>query len=464
MGIKDLNKIFTEDDKVDNQRSNYDNIVIDGSNMVYIILAGVHGNLLKTHRNSKWPQTVDMNLFEQIDYIVNESTKLLITRLSYYLRNSDVYFVMDPLNTVYILDENIKYNTKYKEYIPDHQHFDNNQPIILNIKAAEQEKRKTSTDKAYTLEYKQKEFNRFTEFGFQQIHADILYEIYKQVYCFNDPKYLLKLSSIVLENVDKYFKSYDKQLHIIQANDEADLVIKNISVKLPGNVLVLSADADYCVLFADCPNVDVGPLNKSDRGIVNPHRTWKRILGDIFSYDMVLRIAPLLGNDYTVKMCITTSTNLIDFINLITDYNKLLSGSTKKTIYKVAGIRAQMYPEGILTVNQLDDIIHEYSKTYKPEYFKCYNLSNIIYANWDRFGRYELYKFDVTMSNILYDTLTSLSPDKRLYLPDLSKVVNDWNGLFQTLQFVLLNTPEECLLYYNYNYNKPIEDETEGWV
>ena len=55
----------------------------------------------------------------------------------------------------------------------------------------------------------------------------------------------------------------DFNFNVVEAKDEADLVIKNIAYNECDEhepILVVSADTDYNVLFCDRPNVDTTSL------------------------------------------------------------------------------------------------------------------------------------------------------------------------------------------------------------
>jgi hypothetical protein len=67
---------------------------------------------------------------------------------------------------------------------------------------------------------------------------------------------------------------------IVYAEDEADLVIKNIAANQTGRTLILSMDTDYLILSVDLPHVDVGTLDH-DAITYNPYQNWRRLFPGI---------------------------------------------------------------------------------------------------------------------------------------------------------------------------------------
>ena len=279
----------------------------------------------------------------------------------------------------------MNYNHKYEHVITDDNSLSSGETIKVNIKSAEQEVRRKRLDKA---EFMQKEINyihllKEQPSNLSDDEINILISIFKQSYCFKNSSELLRLSWIILKSIDMKF--HKDGIKIVDAIDEADLVIKNIANEFDEDVsiLILSTDTDYNILFSDMPNVDVASLMNINT-IYNPHNCWKQILGDAFSYDAVIRFAPLLGNDYTVKECIVSAKNYEDVISLLNANGKFntLKRYSRKKIYKL--VQNVKTPEGPTDLEYLDDIIYNWNS----DYFKRYYVSNIIYSNWMLYNKY----------------------------------------------------------------------------
>jgi hypothetical protein len=110
MGVKDLNILIkrypaTNINKVSS-------IVIDGTNLLIIVLCGIFKSLRENFPLEIW-NSVDLNIVQQYKYIVKNTiadvTKTVISAKSQY-NASKVVIVMDPPNTVsYNINKNMKH-------------------------------------------------------------------------------------------------------------------------------------------------------------------------------------------------------------------------------------------------------------------------------------------------------------------------------------------------------------------
>ena len=469
MGVKDLNVILNNcvQESVNKPHSV---VIIDGSNLIFQTLTSQLGKMKKNNMIIKQWGSFDLPLLSQIVFIIQNTINDISNLINKHLENGveEIFIVMDPGKTpCYKINTNMTYNHKYEYLITNDDSLSNGETIEVNIKVAEQEARRKRNSKADSI---QKEINYIRQLKDSQNLTDeeieILIKIFKQSFCLNNNTELLRLSWIILKNIDLTF--HQRGIKIIDAIDEADLVIKNIANEFSEetNILVLSMDTDYNILFADMPNVDVASLMRQDI-IRNPNKCWKQILGKAFSYETVIRISPILGNDYTVREPIISAKNYEDILSLLNVNGKFnsLKQSSRKKIYKVVdGIKA---PDGIIDLEYLDEIIYEWNE----EYFKKYYLSNIIYGNWMIYNRYNILEqqnefsiekeINLSLRKILvaleenYDENETIT----LYQWNSTFLFNNWDEFFNTLDKKTFKSYEDFLDYY---YEYEINNVEEG--
>ena len=143
-------------------------------------------------------------------------------------------------------------------------------------------------------------------------------------------------------------------------------------------ILIMSRDSDYHILFADMENVYCSELSVKSN-IYNPNQLWKFLLKENFSYDYVIRIAPILGNDYTVHNRIISASNFDDvlsFFNFNGNFNSLKRNG-RKTVGKLVKLIPEVI-EGIISPSMMDKLLY----TYHRKFFDGYYKSVLIYSNW----------------------------------------------------------------------------------
>ena len=498
MGVLGLNSIISKTPR--EMPRQYRRVVIDGSNLIFAKLASAVSSMVKEHKILEW-DSIDKNILYQTKFIITQASKDII----YYINDKcfkqyapeEVYFVMDPRVTPcyrvnvdmtfvneqregdnFTVSEGTLKDNEYIEALLTPEEIDEKFDVEFNIKEEEQEKRKAASDKAKQIEAAIKKIRAL---DIDPDYSDIITNIYNQSYHYRNIPEMLKLSSAVLLNVEQHFQG--KKMFIVDAGDEADLVIKNIvhynigsevaispkwqrksesienvsvdtneskisdgdrlrqmlaehdaeandnadidvdpndhadiltdvqpTVNVESNVepkitvlpkledirkdytLVISMDTDYCILFSDSPYVHCKTL--ADNFIYSPYKCWRNYLGDAYSYDAVIRIAALFGNDYTTKKGISSATNHPDdmkcLFNISDDYKlkSILSFSKMKTMFKVVPLK--MYETFRLNYNSdeptpvtfVDFIIHSWDESY----FRKYYLSTIIYKNWQKYN------------------------------------------------------------------------------
>lgn len=487
MGVKNLNKILNEC-----EQEPYDKyhsvIIIDGSNLIFQVLSRQLSKLKKEGTVINRWNSFDAPLVKMMIYIIRESINDISNQLERYFNRGvkEIFIVTDPHQTPsYKINTTMEYNHKYEKLITGDDSLKNGETVELNIKFAEQNLRKERNNKekyidqeiGYIMGLKRKDEsienfdpNHFDCLTEEQVN--ILIDIFKQSYCFNDNGNLLRLGWIVLKTID--FKFREKGVRVVDAVDEADLVIKNIASEYSEdtNILVLSMDTDYNILFSDMPNVDVSTLIRNDV-IRNPCKCWKQILGNIYSYGTVIRISPILGNDYTVGEPLIGANNYKDILCLynVDDKFNELKRSARKKIYKVVyGVEK---PEGILKNEEVDDIIYNWcakDKNKENDYFKKYYLSNIIYENWKMYGRYRIidsqdeFTIEEERETSFVKILATIDENYKngitLYNWNSAFLFTDWKEFFNSVEKIELSE-SDFMVYYHTCDEMDIEEGAE---
>lgn len=451
MGVKDLNKLIQTCTKEPTDKI-YSKIVIDGSNLIFNKLSASVSKLKKEYPINDW-QSVNLNLLSQTKYIVlgaiDEITYLL-RRLIRKYNPSKIYIVMDPVQSTpkYVISSKLKNvvgdntleNAQFIEEILTPEEIENNSTLTFMVKEEEQKQRKKSSSKVDVIN---NEYNNIDDLDLDAKSIDIIKDIFNQSYHYNIIGNMLALSRIVLNEIGIRFQD---KVFIINSNNEADLVIKNVvhifdetdSYDGDGNEnhssLIMSADTDYFILFADDENVDVcGLYINSD--IYNPFNCWNELLEDSYSFDAVIRLAPLFGNDYTIHESImsTKTKDIISQIQGLFDANSfdMIKENKRTKLYKIV---KDYEPDNDFGIETIDKLIHDFDINYFIKYYK----SIIIYKNWDIYNDFDIYILnDVNVIGEIRNHCKRLQIlYKKIYKWDSDKLFNDWNGLVKNVKFV----------------------------
>jgi hypothetical protein len=369
MGVKDLNVLIKKFPPVHNKK--FDVAIIDGTNLLIIILSRVKKILSQTFPLNLW-KGISLNVVQQYKYILENSVAQIDTFIESVKRDYNtekIIIVCDPVNTVsYEINDKMDFNAKYKNVF-----FENAPVTNLFVKREEQTKRVNQSLQSNQCD---KEVQNLVNLGL----SEVLIDIYKQSFYFCIPHNLNKIiHSLVYELSKKY--------SIISAIDEADLVIKNLAmteVENKKSVIVFSRDTDYFILFSDCPDVYVSPFGF----VYNPYFIWSTFLGNAYNFDLIIRIAPLAGNDYSQAGIILLSSSVDMILHLcnVNDKINLIKNEKRKKIKCLNSIEVK--PGEITAPEQIDDAVNKYD----PEYFKRYFSSVIIYKNWKHFNKFSIYE------------------------------------------------------------------------
>lgn len=471
MGVKELNLIL-KNCSTESSLKHHDVVIIDGSNLIFQSLTSQLGKLKKNNVIIKQWNSIDLPLLSTITLILQNSYNDISNLIDKYLNDDvkEIYIVMDPAQTPsYKINTSMSYNHKYERLIKDDETLSSGATVELNIKVAEQEARKKRNSKTESM---QKEISYIQQLKQSQNLTDeeieILVSIYKQSYCFFNNNELLCLAWVVLKKIDATY--HDKNVKIIDSIDEADLVIKNIAHEYTEDVpiLVLSMDTDYNILFSDSPNVDTASLMNMSI-IHNPYNCWKQILGEAFSYQTVIRIAPILGNDYTVREPIISAKNYKDvlaLLNIDNTFDTLKTSARKKVYDVVCGVKR---PEGLTKLEDIDEMIYKWNK----EYFLKYYLSTIIYENWNVYNRYKVLdkqdeisieqETNKSLKKILFALQENYDKDEKitLYKWNSMYMFNDWDEFFSSVEKNSFDNFEDFLDYYYEYESNNVEDGGE---
>jgi len=369
-----------------------------------------------------------MSLQDQAHYIINAVVTDLLKFFETcfdQLSCESVYFVVDPTETPkYIINTDMCAETYTNIICPDGN-------FLFEAKKEEQDNRQSQRNNRNLLE---------SEFQFIENRADIpedyiyiMKEIYEQSYYFVNPNNKMKLSNFVLSYIE------DARIQIIDAKCEADLVIKNVaSLNSEEITLIWSRDLDYYVLFADMENVYITESFDCVE-IYNPHKCWVSALGKDITYDYIIRLAPLFGNDYTAKQKILSADKIDDIKMLITSNFDNLKCNKRKTIGKCSSV---VNWDWDYSTDSIDAMIYRFD----PDYFRKYYISVLIYKNWFVYDgcsvrehvadKFELYKSWSDNFDFFYIW------DSSYLFRDNIKFISESNIMLKTMPVVNIGDPD----------------------
>lgn len=442
MGIKNLKYLF-KNVKCYQLPTSFQTLVVDGNNLIVTFLCSAKSKVEKEYPISDW-QGFSIDIVKQTKFILIEAYKMILNELKRFVNRyniEEIWITFDPTKNMTYDIQLDKFNLVDPTYFNNLEHHEN--VISLNLKEEEHKKREqsrtTSRDKLHSTLSSIDDSEYYKELG----DIELIKAIVKQSYGFNDSTLLHKLSRMLQKalisksrftlgmnykderedflnlnaNID-----VNARIYTARAKDEADLVIKNICNDIDiinngkVNILVMSKDTDYKVLFADTPSIYITDLHcECFVPLFHPYSAWREILPSSITnvYDYVIRLAPIFGNDYTTGHGIITLSDNNDGVQLI---NALLNFDNKDlnkrtTLYKF--LSAFTKTDGIITINELDNRIKLYMD---KNYYTRYLQSVVIYTNFTYFHKFEIstkkFDFDVNLdfvyNNILLPAFDSI--------------------------------------------------------
>lgn len=396
MGVKDFNKLI-DLYGIAKVVSNFETIVIDASNLFHTYLSASYSSMKKeygTYENGG----IKLDLMTQCVYIISHTyytVKSYITSLVNSYNPANLYLVMDPIRTPdYTIDTgkgNIDFD--YLKILYPDVEFEKDSRCLIHINMKEQEqKRRKGTDNI------QKELDKLNEK--EEIDETVknnpelkkcLEEITKESMMLGSQHKIIILAESLIPMLINEFQNM-KNIHFVRSKGEADLFIKNLVYMSPhNNTLVLSRDTDYYFLLSDFPWCYCTDI-KRGCNIYNPNQIWTNLLDDDFSYDLVIRLSPLFGNDYTTHKTIISAQkrdDVIQFLNLDGKFRSLKnkkSNTIIRKLYEVAEENEMIDDIESSKVNcyLLDEMI----RIYNIDFFKLYYKSILIYSQWEFYSDY----------------------------------------------------------------------------
>lgn len=343
MGIKNLNKLVKRNPIKD---INADYLIIDGYNVVITFIQ----SLLSSTRDNIVGSTI-IEIFNFMVRSISNRIKVLIERLKTKYNTSTVYFIIDGL---------------------EQKPLELSDGIVIDIKEGEHIKRKQQLEsRRLKLETELKDNpsemeRRFFEFG-DNYHY-LIYPIIDEIY---------------------------NQYNVIVSIYEADYTIANLA-NSSNNSIIVSLDTDFYVMCCDSPTVYI--YNFRDNELYNPWNEWNRIFSNIgltFSTDIIYRLAPLFGNDYTSsgvdKQNILSAENEDDIMYIL--LRDAIPPNRKIKLCKLKN--CIQYSDEVITIEELDSAVQLYSESNArySEFNSNYCKSVAAYNNMNQYFEIEDYEY-----------------------------------------------------------------------
>jgi hypothetical protein len=424
MGVKDLNNIVRRQAISNKNMPKFDTLIIDGSNLIITFVLSAASDLQRRAPKTSY-KTINRNMLYQMKYIVEIAKSRGVEVLNQWLkrfRPDTIYFSMDPQKGVnYKLTTDMEISTFAREFLFNgvaSTSKDMDEPFELkpdepveeiefDLKTEEQEARKKASSKKPQLIEMYDKLKTDTD--------DVLATLYRQSFHFMEPCNAIALGRMVSSLI---FMEFDKLhpgiLHVIAAEDEADLVIKNLGEKtskpfsrkegdeeitIQPKTLICSADTDYFILFSGNPNVYITGLHAFDK-VYSPIEQWRlaftvvyedgseeQLIKDNRIFDYVIRLAPLFGNDYNRQQIISAKKyeNALAVFYPIPTANTL---SKRSGIGKLIAAEKAYYGPNVISAHKFDRLMYDYMLNHAKIDFKRYLYSVFVYKNYSRFDKY----------------------------------------------------------------------------
>lgn len=357
MGVKNLNKLIKRCPLKD---ISADYLIIDGYNVIITYIQ----SLISCTRDNVVGRTI-IEIFHFMVHSVAGRIKSLIERLKTTYKVHTVYFIIDGL---------------------EQKPLELSDGFVIDIKEGEHIKRKQQMEaRRLKLETELKDNptemeRRFFEFGDNYHH--LIYPI-----------------------VDELCNEYS----VIVSVYEADYTIANLA-NTSDNSIVVSVDTDFYIMCCDSPTVYI--YNFRDNELYCPWNEWHRVFDSIgvpFSADIVYRLAPLFGNDYT--------SNASDKQNILaaeceSDITCILLRDAIPPARRLKLCKLKnciQYSGEVVTIEELDSAVQLYSETNEKfsEYNSNYCKSVAAYTNMSQYFDIEDYEYKGDGSTVMHQLFTN---------------------------------------------------------
>ena len=292
MGVEKLNKLL------EHVKTTYtydtckpNTIIIDGNNLLYNRTAAVYNSYLNRYYNAEF-ETPNEGILQQLFYITKSVVNSIVATIKFMcsvaVGEKNIFIVFDPPKTAL-------YN------IPG--------VGLIECKEDEEEKRKNS--KNSLLLNKRNRIINIIKNDYE--NPEEITDIYNQLSYFQNDKNIKKLYTTIKNELLYSFNVIDKteicnihesmelstHVHFIQSISEADLVICNLTQMFNyAPILICSADSDYFVLCSNVKNVYKTDIT-TKKPIYNTYDMWRETYGPNITFEDIIHLATLAGNDYT---------------------------------------------------------------------------------------------------------------------------------------------------------------------
>lgn len=445
MGIKNLN-ILLQNVKTCKIKS-FNTIIIDGSNLIISFLSAIKSSMKSNNYNQQL-EMCELNLIEQMFILINETvdsiSKKLFSLFKFLEKNGEIIIVLDS---------------------PGHPKYITYDDLIYELKTEEQEKRREKTKINENIEKilidLQEEFYSETNLNFE-CEDDILFKIDEtikerfisldQLNYFDDPSNLFSLIPIILQ----YLMIKFKQIHFIRAISEADFVIKNLAYYYQ-NSLILSKDTDYLIFLSEFENVYVSDF-KIEK-IYHPYSLWREIFNFEITFDQLLALSLILGNDFTAHNSIITLTKKRDNIKMIcglfnfdNTFEREIRSSRLKIIKEYI---KDFYPTEIISGEEWIKLISKDNKRYEIAYK--------IYKSWS--FNFDFVKFSTeNVLDMIKNKISKLQKSfEQIYLFQTSNFSENINNFIFNNQRVEEKDPYEYYLELEKYFKQKSDDFSEDF-
>lgn len=338
MGVTDLNKIVQKFPIVKFDDMDYDNVVIDCSNLIttfmmrhiprlpHVSRVQFGQYLIRATKN----ELIAEDLEEQIKYvcgnIIHDLNEIINKCHSNFSNLKRIILVSDPsfeYQYKFISNDDVKMDQIHKvlfnKWIENRKYEikdEKNINISFSSKEDERELRKKQLtyEKSFEISvedengeiiFQTSNYSDFWKEPEDEKYNELFNLIYHMTYLINKAN-CRRLISIIQNEIVKLISTIEHvKIDYYRSNTEADIFIKaywDKNLKMD-RTLVLSNDTDYNILFGECENVDttvISPFNISN--IHSPYQYWSSIFQTnnvIILRALLARLSALLGNDYT---------------------------------------------------------------------------------------------------------------------------------------------------------------------
>ena len=461
MGIKNLNKVLCCIKSRYKTPDNFETLIIDGSNFIYVYIDYYINSLDKNNSVSGW-DGYNIDILTQLKYISLMAYKRMLLHINKVIKQyniKDVIIVFDGKNTHQTTINLETFNILDKEYIKQTHEIKENGDIILDNKTEEICKR--SKERHISKDNKEL-ISKALDNGFCEIMAEItkkdqktINAIYKQSFGFKDNtlkwivhkciKYALynkediENNNLKKEDYDPFNLMTDTKINasfkIIRSAHEADPYIKflceNIIKDKEQDILFLSNDTDFKILFCNNEHIYLSNIFSNYKiNVIHPFTIWTSIyymipINELYEY--LIRLSALLGNDQTknIKCLLNINDNMNEFIIWLYSIFNICPPPYEPENETFKFILS--YPQktgNILKVEELDNIIKQYDQAFYNRYIESVIILSNYNKNTDILPKHVDNSYDLLWNNI-YPYLNQEFKNDNFYKFNNKKYINE---------------------------------------